>query len=318
MTRRPSMQFYTSDWLGGTSLMSCTARGAYITMLATSWEQGPIPDTRTALFKAMGLGPDDPPFDQVWAEVQPKWTRTHGGCWVNVKLEHVREQRDAYCEAQAAKGRKGGRPPKAGRKPEVSELKPGGYEKPKAGGKPDESSPTPTPTPIFRSPDPSPDPLSTPDRAEHARALPARNDVPHWKPHVEPDQVAELMALGSQTGIELQRFVLERTFIQQIVFSTGDEQCALSYVRDFVEWAVDERRRAPGETPRDPAKWWRDQWAYYQRPDVRARVEPNGAWRDECDIVHGGTNGSACENRSYHDARTDAENRSASTPMSVR
>ena len=110
MTRRPSMPFYAGDWLGGTSLLTTAAKGAYIDMLATAWETGPIPNTPVALYRAMRLGPDDN-FEALWSELRPKWTLTAEG-WINAKVEQVREKYDTFIARQSANGKRGGRPKK--------------------------------------------------------------------------------------------------------------------------------------------------------------------------------------------------------------
>lgn len=146
MTRRPSMQWYWGDHLASTSMMLRAAIGAHLTMVGTSWEVGPIPDSRAALFKAMGLGPDDPPFDQIWNEIKPRWRLTPDG-WVHPRVERTRADRDAYVEIQRAKGRLGGR------KPRLSENKATGSQT-KAVATENGTSPTPSPTSDLRSPYP--------------------------------------------------------------------------------------------------------------------------------------------------------------------
>jgi uncharacterized protein YdaU (DUF1376 family) len=111
MTRRPSFQFYPEDFLVGTNGMSRAAVGAYINMLCQAWAAGPVPDTPRALWKALGLGPDDPAFDHIWPEVRPKWVLRPEG-WINLRLEEVRATQDRYIERQRAYGQRGGRPVK--------------------------------------------------------------------------------------------------------------------------------------------------------------------------------------------------------------
>lgn len=104
----PAFQFYAADWLAGTQLLSAAARGAYMTMLAMSWEQGAIPDNPTALYRAMGLAPSDPPFEMIWAELAPKWTLTKRG-WENTRLEAIRASQNEFRKAAAKAGRASGR-----------------------------------------------------------------------------------------------------------------------------------------------------------------------------------------------------------------
>jgi uncharacterized protein YdaU (DUF1376 family) len=109
MSRRPAFQFYPDNFLAGTNGMSRAAVGAYISMLCIAWGTGPIPNTPRALWKAMGLGPDDPPFDAIWPEVRPKWVMGPGG-WTNPRLEQVRADQVRYLERQRVNGQHGGRP----------------------------------------------------------------------------------------------------------------------------------------------------------------------------------------------------------------
>lgn len=108
MASPPAFQFYASDFLASTRRLSVHAVGAYIRMLCDSWENGPIPNTPAALSKAMGLSPDDPPFDQLWAELGCKWTLTERG-WVNSRQEKVRANLQVFIESKRRGGRASGR-----------------------------------------------------------------------------------------------------------------------------------------------------------------------------------------------------------------
>lgn len=102
----PAFQFYAQDFQNGTTLMSAAARGCYISMLCQSWTSGPIPNTPNAIAKAMSWGPMDPPYADLWAEIQPKWVLTEAG-WINHRLEAVRAEQDAYREKMARLGKRG-------------------------------------------------------------------------------------------------------------------------------------------------------------------------------------------------------------------
>jgi hypothetical protein len=77
--------------------MSSAAVGAYIRMLCHGWSNGPIPNTPVALARAMKHSVGDPPFEDLWAELQPKWFLTRRG-WINCRLEMVRWERACYLE----------------------------------------------------------------------------------------------------------------------------------------------------------------------------------------------------------------------------
>lgn len=145
MSRRPSFPLFTGDFLTGTNLMSSAAVGAYMRMLCNAWETGAIPDTPRALARAMHLGPEDPPFEQVWAEVRPKWHRSAAG-WVNHRLEHTRQERDEFISRQRTLGLRGATVRYSQSGHSHSGHSPRGPKLP---------TPTPTPTP---SPIPKEDP----------------------------------------------------------------------------------------------------------------------------------------------------------------
>lgn len=101
----PAFQFYPSAFLVGTQGMTAAAKGCYICMLASSWATGPIADTPLAIAAAMCLTPFDPPYADMWREIQPKWTLGPSG-WFNKRLEEVRAEQEAYRQSQSDKGRK--------------------------------------------------------------------------------------------------------------------------------------------------------------------------------------------------------------------
>jgi uncharacterized protein YdaU (DUF1376 family) len=100
--RVPAFPFYASDFLASTGLMSNAAVGAFIRMLAHVWTNGPVPNTPVALARAMNHSVGDPPFESLWAEVQPKWFHTRRG-WINCRLELVRWERASFIEKQLSK-----------------------------------------------------------------------------------------------------------------------------------------------------------------------------------------------------------------------
>lgn len=300
MTRRPSMQFYCADFMGGTALMSAAARGAYITMLCTAWESGAIPDTRNALYKAMGLGPDDPPFDGLWNELKPKWKLTDSG-WVNDKLEGVRADRDAFVASRSANGKLGGRPPKEKLRGTTSfrERKPSGSDSRNLVGKLHESSPTPTPTPICDLQSPST--TATAKGTNSARAVSCESD--------EDKAVKVLMAMAQSIGITLQRFLIVREFLPQASYH-GDRADGMTFVTEFVEWAcrsaAEQLKDGPIQDAAEPLKWWRSMWSLYPR----YAAMPTESWHEECARLHG----SACAKQldHWHRMQDEAEARRVS------
>lgn len=102
----PAFQFYAQDFLVGTMTMSAAARGCYISMLAFSWVNGPIPDTPKALTLAMCWGECDGPFKTLWSEIKPKWSKDASG-WTNGRLEAVRAAQEQYRQEQSERGKMG-------------------------------------------------------------------------------------------------------------------------------------------------------------------------------------------------------------------
>jgi uncharacterized protein YdaU (DUF1376 family) len=95
----PAFPFYASDFLSATGLMSNASVGAHVRMLAHAWATGPIPDRPAALARAMSHSVGDPPFDELWSELQPQWFLTRRG-WINCRLELVRWERACFVEKQ--------------------------------------------------------------------------------------------------------------------------------------------------------------------------------------------------------------------------
>lgn len=103
MRSAPSFQFYASDWAHSVSAMTLEERGAYITLLAWSWQHGPVPsdDRRIAAI----LGVDKRTARRIWTEIQHKWSRDDAQNFVNNRLESVRATSDAFRAKQSAKGK---------------------------------------------------------------------------------------------------------------------------------------------------------------------------------------------------------------------
>jgi len=99
----PSFQFYASDWAHSVSAMTLEERGAYITLLAWSWEHGPVPSDPKRI--AAILGVEKRQASRIWSEIAHKWTRDAAQNFVNKRLESVRADSDTYRAKQAAKGR---------------------------------------------------------------------------------------------------------------------------------------------------------------------------------------------------------------------
>jgi len=102
MTKPPAFQFYVKDWLTGTRRLSWAAKGAYIDLLAWSWDNGPLPLRTKEIARVIGAVANE--FAKLWRELVRHWVRTPLG-YVNQRLELERRKQKAFRKLQAAKGR---------------------------------------------------------------------------------------------------------------------------------------------------------------------------------------------------------------------
>ncbi len=85
--------------------MTLEERGAYITLLAWSWERGPVPNDMKRM--AVIIGADLDTARRVLDEVLKRWYLDDAGRWLNRRLELVREEQRKFSESQAEKGKRG-------------------------------------------------------------------------------------------------------------------------------------------------------------------------------------------------------------------
>jgi uncharacterized protein YdaU (DUF1376 family) len=104
MNKPPAFQFYAKSWLSATRVISVAARGAYMDLLAWSWDNGPIPKSDKA--KAGIVGVTEAQFKRLWSEFSLKWQETAVGL-VNLRLEQQRSELHAYRDGKSESGRKG-------------------------------------------------------------------------------------------------------------------------------------------------------------------------------------------------------------------
>jgi uncharacterized protein YdaU (DUF1376 family) len=104
MNKPPAFQFYAKSWLSATRVISVAARGAYMDLLAWSWDNGPIPKSDKA--KAGIVGVSEAQFKRLWSEFSLKWQETAVGL-VNVRLEQQRSELHAFRQGKVESGRRG-------------------------------------------------------------------------------------------------------------------------------------------------------------------------------------------------------------------
>jgi len=88
MARGIPLHFYTLDFLDGTADMTLETIGAYIRLLAYSWDHGPLPREPALLARLMGAA-DGRQARRVWKGLQGKFIAADDG-WRNPRLEDSR------------------------------------------------------------------------------------------------------------------------------------------------------------------------------------------------------------------------------------
>ena len=104
MSDLPYFKFYPGDWLKGVLALTLEERGAYITLLSWSWENGPLPTERQA--RANILGVTTRKLDALWRRLSDHWEHTSVG-WVNERMELERAKLAKAHAKQSAGGSKG-------------------------------------------------------------------------------------------------------------------------------------------------------------------------------------------------------------------
>jgi len=100
------MKFYPQDWLVGARAMPLAAKGAYIDLLAYSWDN-PLPEDPAALARIVGATLDE--FLALWdGWLRAKFQRGEDGHLRNARLEEVRSGQLAIHEQRVSAGRRGG------------------------------------------------------------------------------------------------------------------------------------------------------------------------------------------------------------------
>lgn len=100
--RPPAFQFYVKAWMSSTAHISLEAQGAYVRLMAWSWDNGPLPSDEAARARLVGL--TTLRFRRVWAEFSAKWFPTDVGL-VNLRLEQQRAELNDYRLKQSAAGK---------------------------------------------------------------------------------------------------------------------------------------------------------------------------------------------------------------------
>jgi uncharacterized protein YdaU (DUF1376 family) len=101
----PYFKFYAGDWLVSVLGLTLEEQGAYIRLIAWSWENGPVPLEKAGRARLLGVTPKK--LDTLWKGLGRHWERTEDG-YFNPRLERERVAvREAH-ERRVAAGRHGG------------------------------------------------------------------------------------------------------------------------------------------------------------------------------------------------------------------
>lgn len=103
MNKPPAFQFYAADFLvdAAVKLMTLEERGAYVTLLAHAWIEGPLPGAIPKLARLCEVSVAD--MERIWPAVAPCWVMNAGGFIVNPRLEKERRKQAQYRKAQSNK-----------------------------------------------------------------------------------------------------------------------------------------------------------------------------------------------------------------------
>ncbi len=103
MSKSPFIPFYTSDFLGGTSGMTASTKGVYITLLCLMYEaEGPLPQKWDMLARRSGC--TLPAFKKAVQDLQDdgKVVILEGGIWSDKCEKHIAQRGERRSSAKAA------------------------------------------------------------------------------------------------------------------------------------------------------------------------------------------------------------------------
>lgn len=84
--------------------MSLAELGAYIRLLAWSWDKGPVPEDEGRRAKILGVS--RPALGKVWPGISDKWVSGEGGL-INRRLERQRADQEDFRQAKSEAGKAG-------------------------------------------------------------------------------------------------------------------------------------------------------------------------------------------------------------------
>ena len=282
-TKPPAFQFYASDFLSSVIDMTGAEVGAYIRALAWSWNNGPLPTDAGRLARIMSVTPEE--FTVVSAAVLDRFSLANEG-YTNDRLESERAKQAEFREAQSTKGKAGAarRWNGTGHLPAIAPAMP----VPSLGQWPNDGSSSPS---LSSDQDHAPaknaggavPPLAAPPTPALLTFPVIGKGPKEW--HLTASYVAELA--GDYPGLDVLGEC--RTARAWCVANFTKRKTAKGLPAFLVNWlnraVKDGGQRLALVPARQP-----------ERPAL-------GAWRDECERVHGGTQGDYCGTQTMHLAR---------------
>lgn len=106
MNKPPAFQFYAADFLVDAAVkhMTLEERGAFVTLLAHSWIDGPLPRSATKLATLCGVSVTD--MTRLWPALKPCWKPAEKpGFIINPRMEKERRKQAQFRKSQSDKAK---------------------------------------------------------------------------------------------------------------------------------------------------------------------------------------------------------------------
>lgn len=144
MPSAPAFQFYPDDFLGSGTVGMGTLEeiGAYTLLLCLDWNSNGFSLNFDRLARWCKITPRK--FKHLWGYLESHFPECEDGLRRNPRLQLERVKQAEYSQAMSENGKKGGRPKKPAALPQESD----GLAAVKPNGKPPESTPSPSPSPL--------------------------------------------------------------------------------------------------------------------------------------------------------------------------
>jgi uncharacterized protein YdaU (DUF1376 family) len=95
----PYFKFFPSDFIAGVLGLTLEERGAYITFLAWSWDNGPLPLSEEGRARLLAVSVED--LQRLWPALEASWKKGARG-FTNKRLESERTKAKKRSESATA------------------------------------------------------------------------------------------------------------------------------------------------------------------------------------------------------------------------